>query len=70
MAFLTASLAVLALAQAPPPTLVSAHPCFSPEIGAQLTGAGWPRTATGSSSSRRACPPETRSARRSSWPPA
>jgi hypothetical protein len=29
MAFLTASLAVLALAQAPPPTLVSAHPCFT-----------------------------------------
>ena len=41
MAFLTASLAALALAQAPPPTLVSAHPCFSPESGAQLTGAGW-----------------------------
>ena len=41
MAFLTASLAALALAQAPPPTLVSTHPCFSPETGAQLTGTGW-----------------------------
>ena len=41
MAFLTASLAALALAQAPPPTLESTLPCFSPETGAQLTGTGW-----------------------------